>query len=132
MAIRIKINGKIIGKGRPRTNFRTGIIYTPKATKDYEKYIRYLIQTSGIKGNGSISIDLECHFALPKNTSKKKVAELIDKPCLKKPDVDNIAKIYLDAFNGHLYDDDKQVYMITAKKVWDIEEFVICIIHNDR
>lgn len=124
----IKVEGKIIGKQRPRTNFKTNAIYTPKATTDYEKKIRKEI--NGIKLNGAISIELECHFCLPKNISKKKRKELLYRPCLKRPDIDNIEKIYLDAFNKVLYDDDKQVYRIDAVKVWDNEEYVIVSINE--
>lgn len=77
------------------------------------------------KVDGAITIDLECHFKLPKNTSKKKAQELIGKPCMKKPDIDNIEKIYLDALNGWLYEDDKQVFKISATKIWDVEEYVL-------
>lgn len=119
-----KVEGKIKSKDRPRTNFYSKKIYTPKATTDYEKKIRKEIE--GIKLSGAISIELECHFCLPKNISKKKRTELLYKPCLKRPDLDNIEKIYLDAFNKVLYDDDKQVYRMSATKVWDNEEYVIC------
>lgn len=118
-----KIIGEIKGKGRPRTNFYSKRIYTPITTKRYERLIRSNIPMH--KVDGAITIDLECHFKLPKNTSKKKVQELIGKPCMKKPDIDNIEKIYLDALNGWLYEDDKQVYRISATKVWDVEEYVL-------
>lgn len=129
MIFEFKIEGKIKSKDRPRTNFKTNAIYTPKATTDYEKKIRKEIE--GIKLNGAISIELECHFCLPKNISKKKRAELLYKPCLKRPDLDNIEKIYLDAFNKVLYDDDKQVYRISATKVWDNEEYVLCEVNYE-
>lgn len=35
---------------------------------------------------------------------------------LKKPDVDNVAKIILDALNGIAYRDDKQVVTLIVKK----------------
>lgn len=125
-----KIDGKIVGKQRPRTNFRTGIIYTPTKTKQYEKLIKSYIDT---KVNGAISIDLECHFSMPK-VSQKKRKEMIGKPCLKKPDGDNIIKIYLDALNGTAYDDDKQVYRVSCTKIWDAEEYVLLtiIIENEK
>lgn len=123
------VTGKIIGKGRPRTNFKTGVIYTPKTTKDYEKLISK--QIGDIKVDGAIAIDLECHFIMPKNLSKKKKAELINKPCLKKPDIDNITKIYLDSMNKKVYADDKQVYKIACSKQWDTEEYVKIKITHD-
>ena len=123
-----KIEGKIKSKDRPRFNYWTKNVYTPNNTKNYEKKIRNKIK--GTRLNGAISIELECHFCLPKSTSKKKRAELLGKPCLKIPDIDNIEKIYLDAFNKVLYDDDKQVYKISAVKVWDNEEYVIVSINE--
>lgn len=118
-----KIEGKIKSKERPRLNYWTKNVYTPNNTKNYEKKIRKEIK--GTRLNGAISIELECHFCLPKNTSKKKRNELLGKPCLKRPDIDNIEKIYLDALNGWLYEDDKQVYRISATKIWDVEEYVL-------
>ena len=123
-----KIEGKIKSKDRPRFNYWTKNVYTPNNTKNYEKKIRNKIK--GTRLNGAISIELECHFCLPKNISKKERTELLYKPCLKRPDLDNIEKIYLDAFNKVLYDDDKQVYKISAVKVWDNEEYVIVSINE--
>lgn len=124
-----KIIGKIVGKARPRTNFKTGIIYTPSNTKKYERLIKKYIDT---KVNGAITIDLECHFSMAKGLSKKKRFELLGKPCLKKPDIDNITKIYLDALNGVAYEDDKQVYKINCTKIWDNEEYVLLMIKGQN
>jgi hypothetical protein len=38
-------------------------------------------------------------------------------PC-KKPDIDNIAKTYLDAMNGVIFVDDTQVVELHVKKVY--------------
>ena len=122
----IKIEGKIIGKQRPRANFRTGIIYTPSNTKKYERLIKSKVTQ---KVDGAIAIDLECHFKMPKWSNKKR-KEMVGKPTLKKPDIDNITKIYLDALNKVAYDDDKQVYQISATKVWDTEEYVLARISS--
>ena len=122
----IKVEGKIIGKQRPRANFRTGIIYTPSNTKKYERLIKSKVTQ---KVDGAIAIDLECHFKMPKWSNKKR-KETVGKPTLKKPDIDNITKIYLDALNKVAYDDDKQVYQISATKVWDTEEYVLARISS--
>lgn len=122
----IKVEGKIIGKQRPRANFRTGIIYTPSNTKKYERLIKSKVTQ---KVDGAIAIDLECHFKMPKWSNKKR-KEMVGKPCLKTPDIDNITKIYLDALNQVAYDDDKQVYQISATKVWDTEEYVLARISS--
>lgn len=123
--MRIRIDGQIIGKGRPRTNFKTGVIYTPKRTRDYEKLIAK--QMEGIEVNGAIAIDFECHFSMPK-VSKKKRAEMIGKPCMKKPDLDNIIKVFLDSMNKNVFEDDKQVFKVSCTKIWDESEFVLVTI----
>lgn len=122
----IKVVGTIRGKARPRFNYWTKNVYTPNNTKNYEKLIKSQITE---KVDGAIAIDLECHFKMPKWSNKKR-KEMIGKPCLKTPDIDNITKIYLDAFNKVAYDDDKQVYRITATKVWDTEEYVLARFSN--
>jgi Holliday junction resolvase RusA-like endonuclease len=40
-----------------------------------------------------------------------------EKPC-KKPDIDNIAKTYLDAMNGVIFVDDTQVIDLHVKKLY--------------
>ena len=39
MIYEFEVPGKITGKGRPRVNSYTGIVYTPTKTKDYESLI---------------------------------------------------------------------------------------------
>lgn len=41
-----------------------------------------------------------------------------DVPCERKPDVDNVAKLYLDALRGILYADDAQVGSLLVEKRW--------------
>lgn len=38
-----------------------------------------------------------------------------------RPDLDNLIKFYLDAANGILYEDDKQIAKIVAEKIYDID-----------
>ena len=39
MIYEFEVPGKVIGKGRPRLNSYTGIVYTPTRTKDYESLV---------------------------------------------------------------------------------------------
>jgi Holliday junction resolvase RusA-like endonuclease len=43
----------------------------------------------------------------------------LEKPC-KKPDIDNIAKTYLDAMNGVIFVDDTQVIDLHVKKLYSV------------
>ena len=38
--------------------------------------------------------------------------------CTRKPDIDNLQKLILDAMNGFIFVDDEQVHKITAEKIW--------------
>ncbi|EKC62922.1 endodeoxyribonuclease RusA family protein [human gut metagenome] len=37
-------------------------------------------------------------------------------PHIKRPDVDNVAKAILDALNGHAYNDDSAIALLTVQK----------------
>lgn len=43
----------------------------------------------------------------------------------KKPDIDNVVKIIMDALNGAAYKDDKQVVSVFASKFYDDDPKVI-------
>lgn len=116
-----EVEGKIIGKERPRVNTYTGIVYTPNKTKDYE----FLIQQSFKVQNpnftmieGRVAIEVIAYLSIPKNTSKKKTKEMLNNEIspIKKPDIDNIAKSILDAMNKFVILDDNQVSKITVEK----------------
>ena len=44
MIYEFEVPGKVIGKGRPRLNSYTGIVYTPTKTKDYETLIEETLE----------------------------------------------------------------------------------------
>ena len=103
--------------------------YTPKDTQDYEELVRqsFLRQNNNedIKDyGGNVKINLRACFKPPKGTSKKKHKELLGKPFLHKPDIDNIVKIILDSLNGIAFKDDNQVSIMKVEKVYDEEDKV--------
>ena len=116
-----EVEGKIVGKERPRVNMYTGMIYTPGKTKDYE----FLIQQSFKVQNpsfeiidGRVSIEIIAYMSIPKNTSKKKTNLMLENEIspTKKPDIDNIAKSVLDAMNKFVIVDDNQVSKVSIEK----------------
>lgn len=120
MTICFTVRGKLRGKGRPRFSRRTGAVYTPKETVLYEHLIRdEYIAAGGKTLNGAIRIRIDIYHGISKSFSKKKRAALLSstEPIMKKPDVDNITKIVLDALNGIAYADDVQVIQTIATKV---------------
>jgi len=70
---------------------------------------------------GPLKMKFIFHMPIPKGTSKKKTLELIGAPYLKKFDVDNLVKFYMDILLGICYKDDSIVYHIEALKVYDLE-----------
>lgn len=122
-------NLRAIGKGRPRINTYTHVAYTPKATQAYETalkaHTRALMSAYDkipYPAETPLKIEICAFYAMPKSWSKKKRAELAGKPMMQKPDCDNAAKAILDALNGLVYNDDKQVTELHVTKVYSSED----------
>ena len=127
MFYEFEVPGKITGKGRPRINTETAIAYTPARTKDYEELIKqyFIIKHRGVKlFDGRICITIKAFISVPKSASKKEKLKMLE-GCIsptKKPDIDNIAKIVLDALNKLAFKDDNQVTKINVEKIYSTEE----------
>lgn len=127
MIYEFEVPSKIIGKGRPRLNGYTGTVYTPTRTKDYEllveqyfmiKYPRY----KTIEGRAKVTII--AYFEVPKSTSKAQKEKMLLNTIspTKKPDIDNIVKIVLDAMNKFAFKDDTQITKLEIEKMYAEEE----------
>jgi Holliday junction resolvase RusA-like endonuclease len=125
MQIHFQVEGDPKGKGRPRFT-RAGSftrVYTDKQTLDYE----VVIKSCAAHAMGSndlletaVSVFLYVRLAVPQSYSKKRTEACLsglEKPC-KKPDIDNIAKTFLDAMNGVIFKDDTQVIDLHVKKLY--------------
>ena len=125
-----EIIGEIKGKARPRLNTYTGSIYTSKETKDYEKLIKqyFIIKYPRyIPLENRIYVKIVAYLKIPKNTTKKN-RDLIDQGVLsptKKPDIDNIVKIILDALNKMAFKDDNQITKLEIEKIYGEEEKIL-------
>lgn len=122
-----EVEGNIIGKQRPRVNMYTGNVYTPNKTKDYEEWIKQSFFLKYPKFEileNRVSIEIIAYLKIPKNTSKVKTNEMLENKIspLKKPDIDNIGKIVLDALNKYVIKDDIQVSKINIEKKYSEEE----------
>ena len=114
------------GKARPRMS-RNGHVYTPKVTRDAENEINQYVNDvlfahadlDKLYPNDD-EFDIEIIFFMPilkkenKSTRFKMDAGYIR--YVKKPDLDNMIKLLLDALNGVLWNDDSQVFSIIASK----------------
>lgn len=101
------VEGEPKGKGRPRFT-RHGQVYTPNETREYEERIRKAYE--GPKFEDAVYVKIIAYYQMP-----KKAKSFFP---MKKPDLDNIAKIILDSLNGVAYDDDKQVVRLLVVKYW--------------
>lgn len=101
------------GKQRPRVT-RNGT-YTPRETKEAERVIAWTWMEapgSAIIKMCPVSVRIEVYRELPKSKPKRIQSE----PDTHKPDVDNIAKLVLDALNRVAWEDDAQVTELSVVK----------------
>ena len=126
MEVTFEIAGEPRGKGRPRFRRIGNSVqtYTPKETTDYELAVKqaYLRQCGGIYFENNVGIDVRivAYFGIPKSATKKDRAAMLEhrKRPTKKIDVDNLVKCLLDAGNGTIYYDDKQVVDLQVRKFY--------------
>lgn len=124
LVVTFEVPGEPRGKGRPRFH-RTGkyvSAYTDSETKAYENKILAYYQkaTGGYRFPDAVVLEVEitAYYPIPKSATKAATAAMRDgtaKPT-KKPDLDNVVKIVLDALNAVAYKDDSMVVRITARK----------------
>lgn len=116
-----------VAKGRPRISTVGGrpIAFTPQETRTAERFMAafariYMNENKRQVLIGALSV--EATFWLRKPKSVKRLVPTT------KPDLDNYIKM-LDAFNGILWEDDSQIFAITASKKYCAEgtEPRICI-----
>jgi Holliday junction resolvase RusA-like endonuclease len=127
------VEGDPVGKQRPR--FSRGRTYTPKKTVDYES----LIASKASQAMGSseplqtpVAIFIWINHPIPASYSKKrKESCLIGLEWPKKPDLDNVAKVFLDAMNGIVYKDDVQVVKLRVSKRYYTEASVHVLVREE-
>lgn len=135
MVYEFEVIGDIKGKARPRVNTYTGTAYTPTGTKDYENLIKQYFKVKYPRYeplDGRVAIKIIAYFEVTKNTTKKD-KKLIEEGLLsptKKPDIDNIVKIILDALNKMAFKDDNQITKLEVEKLYGAEEKIVVKVEN--
>lgn len=114
-------------KARPRMG-KYGV-YDPKAVirKKYESDAKEQVASNGvlIPLECAIGLDMTIYVPIPKNTPKSALKSIIGKPAIKRPDIDNYLKFYMDIFQNSLYADDKYVTDVYMRKRYAEEGGVI-------
>ena len=133
--VKFFIEGKPLGKQRPRPNTKTRVVYTPEKTKNYEEKVKiaYLAACNELKktdktekykwmGKEPLVIRIVAQFEIPKSYTKKRrvaIQQGLEHPVIR-PDADNIAKIICDGLNKVAYHDDAQIVDVECIKVYAV------------
>lgn len=117
--IELRLDVTPVPKGRPRMNRKTGNVYTPTTTTAYEAEVGRLakIQMMGKPLlTEPISVAVDAWLPMPKRFTKAEIAAALAGKIAPNGDVDNYAKSCLDALNGIVWIDDRQITVLTATK----------------
>lgn len=133
MELTFTIPGDPVPKARPRAfrdsrgNIRT---YTPRETRAAEqkakaeidaRLCRLGIRARPVLGGKPVAVDLVFHLPIPASWPARK-RELADGALSSsKPDGDNLAKLILDAMNGVVFADDRQIAGLRVEKRYSKE-----------
>jgi len=119
------------------TLYLEGVVPTPKPRQTqsdrwgkrpcvvaYRHYADCVRERLGIERGESFDLPQPCTITfgmpMPKTWSKKKRITLLGTPHQSKPDIDNLAKGFLDA----ILPDDSQVWNIRLIKLWSPQPFI--------
>ena len=134
----VVLNGPVKGWDRSGQNGR--FHYDTRKNTEIKAAIRYASQAKaeelGVRlpipaGKKGYAIILSCIFVPPKSYSKKRLIDISlgneNPKC--KPDIDNVAKLWLDALvSGGIIEDDRNVTWLTVSKSYGDAEKVLCTI----
>lgn len=133
--IDIWIAGKPHGKERPR--FANGRTYTPKKTENAEANVVAVWREAGEPrmSDGPISIVIIAQVERPAGHFNSKgdlnaQGQRHPYPEKQKPDLDNLAKLIMDALNGRAYKDDVRVVDLVVRRRWHGKSGVRVIINE--
>lgn len=130
--IGFKVVNKIVGKGRGRAFIgkkKGGVgpairVFTPAETVQKSNYVGFCFIKAAGEGHrlytGPLRVEIETRHEIPASYSKKRRQACLngsERP-QKKPDIDNIEKLVLDALNKKAWEDDTQVVEIETKKYY--------------
>jgi Holliday junction resolvase RusA-like endonuclease len=130
--ITIALRGQPQGKGRARAFVRGGRVghYTPEKTCSYEGLIRAaaMDELAGrLPFDEPVEFVLRAVFPVPASWSKRKQQMAMTgeiKPG-KKPDLDNLGKVWSDALNGVAYREDALICRMTLEKRYGPQPLVV-------
>lgn len=160
MLIRFTVPGEPVSQARPRFTTRGGFVstYDTRACRNYKTYVRMIAleeahKIGWISKELPLRMSITIYFGTPKSWSQKKKDAAISGALIhtSKPDVDNLAKIILDALpdksktrkrvnpedvDAGIYHDDKQIALLVVKKCYSdnprVEVVIETLEHGKR
>ena len=121
--IDFSVPGIPVGKGRPRFARRGNFVttYTDEKTATHENLVKMAAHRAmnGLAPLGcALTVTIWLYVTVPASWSKKKQAAALSGTLFPttKPDLDNSAKLLLDACNEIVFYDDKQVVNLSITK----------------
>tara|TARA_R100000742_G_C4276226_1_gene97162 strand:- start:255 stop:713 length:459 start_codon:yes stop_codon:yes gene_type:complete len=135
-SIEFTIKGSPVALKRHR-HLRNGHTYDPSKQDKTDFLVKSLKSAPKLPLNGPIFMYIEFHIARPKShyrTGKYKhlLKQGVLLHCPKRPDIDNYAKLVLDALNGVFYKDDGQVTTLVITKVYSTEPKTVIKIEEEN
>ena len=124
--LKIKIQGDPQSQPRHRHTVRGKVVrtYDPKSN-DKKELAKYITENYSFeKTDKPLLVIIRANFKIPSSTSKVQKQLMNGKYRPKKPDIDNIAKYYLDAMNDIVYFDDAQIIALNIVKMYSEEPSV--------
>lgn len=125
MNLTFTIPGEPTAQGRPRFSTHGGFVkaYDPEKSRNYKAYVK-LLASEAMQNIGltltelPLGVEIITDVGIPASKSKKFKEQALNglQLPIKKPDVDNVAKIILDSISGIVYKDDKQIVKLTVSK----------------
>ena len=115
--------GEVVAKQRARVT-KSGRSFTPKRTADFEKLVKEWGSREFSGNEFPVTYPLTIDIDIDVRTADKDLL-WAGNHGLTYPannDIDNMAKSILDALNGVLYKDDKQVVRLNLSKSWGKED----------
>ena len=139
MNLTFTIPGEPTAQGRPRFSTYGGFVkaYDPEKSRNYKAYVKLLageaMQRIGLTLTElPLGVEIIADVDIPASKSKKFKEQALNglQLPIKKPDVDNVAKIILDSISGIVYKDDKQIVKLTVSKKYSDTPKVEVKIYN--
>lgn len=115
------IPGDPVSLSRPRFT-RQGRVYDSQ--KQAKQIVQWIIKQQMYDkrilrpSSESLHVEVSYHTAIPNSWPQKRRNEVLKKstPDQRKPDIDNYLKFTFDTLNEFIYQDDKQITSVSAKK----------------